>query len=42
MKSPTMTMPLLSRWVKHGAGTLFIYFADEIIWNLIIYIIVCK
>jgi len=31
MKSPTLTMPLLSMWLKHGTGTLFIYFADEII-----------
>lgn len=42
MKSPTLAVPLLSRWLKHGAGTLFIYFADEIIWNLIICIIICK
>lgn len=42
MKSPTLTVPLLSSWLKHGAGTLFIYFADEIIWNSIIYIIICK
>lgn len=42
MKSLTLTVPLLSSWLKHGAGTLFIYFADEIIWNSIICIIICK